>query len=71
MTDEKLAQFGRDARYMCSPYANVGKPPREEFVIQLREAREEWRRRFPKLPISESERAGPTTGNSTIKATMP
>jgi hypothetical protein len=33
---------------MCSPYANLGKPPLEAFVIQLREARAEWRRLHPK-----------------------
>jgi hypothetical protein len=32
----------------------MGKPPREEFVAQLREARAEWQKRFPKLPLSES-----------------
>jgi hypothetical protein len=45
MSDEKLLQFGRDARYMCSPRANLGQPPREAFVIQLKEAKLEWRRR--------------------------
>jgi hypothetical protein len=35
-------------RYMCTPYANLGKPPLEAFAIQLREARAEWRRRHPK-----------------------
>jgi len=39
MTDTELLLFGKDNRYMCSPYANVGKPPLEAFVIQLREAR--------------------------------
>jgi hypothetical protein len=48
MTDAELLRFGKDNRYMCSPYANLGKPPLEAFVIQLREARAEWRRRRPK-----------------------
>ena len=48
MTDAELLRFGKDNRYMCSPYANMGKPPLEAFVIQLREARAEWRRRHPK-----------------------
>jgi hypothetical protein len=43
MNDEELLAFGKSARYMCSPMANLGKPPRELFVIQLREARAEWR----------------------------
>ena len=45
MNDKALARFGRAAAYMCSPEANMGKPPRDVFVVQLREAREEWRRR--------------------------
>ena len=42
MTDAELLRFGQDNRYMCSPYANLGKPPLEAVVIQLREARAEW-----------------------------
>jgi hypothetical protein len=45
MTDAELIAFGKAARYMCSPAANLGQPPREPFVIQLREARPEWKRR--------------------------
>jgi hypothetical protein len=47
MSDEQLRPFGRAARFMCSPAANRGKPPRECFVIQLEEAKTEWRRRNP------------------------
>jgi len=35
VTDAELLRFGKDNRYMCSPYANMGKPPLEAFVIQL------------------------------------
>ena len=45
MTEAELLRFGKAARYMCSPRANRGRPPRQEFVIQLQEARAEWRRR--------------------------
>jgi len=45
MSHAELIAFGKAARRMCSPAANMGKPPRESFVIQLREAREEWMRR--------------------------
>ena len=45
MDDTTLLSFGRSAAYMCSPWANLGNPPRDVFVVQLREAREEWRRR--------------------------
>jgi hypothetical protein len=48
MSDRELLWFGRAARYMCSPAANLGKEPRQVFVIQLREAVKEWsRRRHP------------------------
>jgi hypothetical protein len=45
MSDRELLRFGKSARYMCSPAANLGKEPREAFVIQLREAEKEWRLR--------------------------
>jgi hypothetical protein len=45
MTDSELSRFGKAAKFMCSPGANLGKPPREAFVVQLEEARAEWRRR--------------------------
>jgi hypothetical protein len=48
MSDVELIASGKAARHMCSPGANFGKPPRECFVIALRECREEWRRRHPK-----------------------
>jgi hypothetical protein len=48
MSDDELLQFGKAAKYMCSPEANMGKPPRDVFVVQLKEARLEWRRRYPK-----------------------
>ena len=45
MTDDQLQRFGAAARYMCSPEANFGKPPRQNYVIQLEEAITEWQRR--------------------------
>jgi hypothetical protein len=54
INDEELLRYGQAAKYMCSRHANMGMPPREEFVMQLREARAKWRRRFPKLPLNES-----------------
>jgi hypothetical protein len=49
MSDRDLLRFGKSARYMCSPEANLGKGPRQAFVIQLREAVQEWRRRLASL----------------------
>lgn len=45
MSDEELREFGKAARYMVSPGANMGKPPLPIFVLQLEEARTEWRKR--------------------------
>jgi len=45
MTDDQLRAFGKAARYMTSPKANMGKAPLPTFVLQLEEARAEWRRR--------------------------
>jgi hypothetical protein len=47
MSDAELLRFGKAANFMCSPKANLHRPPREAFVIQLREARDEYRRRNP------------------------
>jgi hypothetical protein len=45
MSDEELRKFGKAARYMVSPTANMGKPPLPTFVLQLEETRAEWKRR--------------------------
>jgi hypothetical protein len=45
MSDEELRKFGKAARYMVSPTANMSRPPLPAFVLQLEEARAEWRRR--------------------------
>jgi hypothetical protein len=45
MDDEALKRHGEAAAFLCAPAANHGKPPRETFVIQLEEARAEWKRR--------------------------
>jgi hypothetical protein len=48
MDDRMLKQWGKSAARMCSPAVNLGAAPRPEFVLQLEEARAEWRRRHPK-----------------------
>jgi hypothetical protein len=48
MPDEELIRECKAGRYLCSPMANFGKPPRKVFVIQLEEVKAEWRRRHPK-----------------------
>jgi hypothetical protein len=47
MSDDELLRFGKAAREMSRPESNLGKPS-DVYVTQLREAREEWRRRHPK-----------------------
>jgi hypothetical protein len=54
MTDEELREFGKAARYMVSPTANMGKPPLPAFVLQLEEARAEWRRRHKGPELSSA-----------------
>jgi hypothetical protein len=46
MTDEELIREGKAGRFLCSPMANFGKPPRKVFVVQLEEVKAEWRRRL-------------------------
>lgn len=48
MSDADLLEFGEAAKYMCSPDAYFGQSPRQAFVIQLEEARAEYRRRQAK-----------------------
>jgi hypothetical protein len=51
MNDQELLRYGRAAKSMCSPDAYFGQPPRQAFLIQLDEARKEWRRRNPELSL--------------------
>jgi hypothetical protein len=45
LSDKDLLRYGRAARYMVSPAANYGKPPRKVFQVQLDECRAERKRR--------------------------
>jgi hypothetical protein len=54
MSDVELLRFGRAAKSMSSPDAYFGQQPRKVFVIQLEEARKEWQKRFPELPLNPS-----------------
>jgi hypothetical protein len=44
MDDKALLRFGKSAAYMASPAAYWNEPPRQVFLLQLEEARTEWRR---------------------------
>jgi hypothetical protein len=54
-----LKGSGKAAAYICTPEANLGHPPREASLIQLREARAESRRRksVTRLAIEGNGRA--------------
>ena len=45
MSDAELRTFGQAVQHMVSPKANPDQAPPEVFVIQLDEARKEWKRR--------------------------
>jgi hypothetical protein len=47
LSDKDLLRYGRATRYMTTPQATQGKPPRQVFLVQLEECRAEWKRRFP------------------------
>lgn len=50
MSDQELLRFGTAAKVECS---NNSDPPRE-VLLQLEEARVEWKRRMPDLPLNSS-----------------
>ena len=54
MSDEELLRFGMLAKYMCSQGETLDKEKMEAFTLQLDEARKEWKKRFPKLPLSST-----------------
>ncbi len=45
LSDRELLRFGRAAEHMCSPKANRGSESLALIELQLREARDEYRRR--------------------------
>jgi hypothetical protein len=52
MSDTELLRFGIVAKHMCSEKAGLETARRQIFASQLAEAREEWNRRFPSLPLA-------------------
>jgi hypothetical protein len=77
MTDSELLRFGMVAKYRCAQEASAGDEKQEAFASQLNEARKEWNRRFPRLPLSatfeieEAERSGAGTAQSAQSNSMP
>jgi hypothetical protein len=54
MSDEELLRYGAVCKSMCSPETNLDKPSLDTWTGQLQEARAEWLKRHPELPLSES-----------------
>jgi len=54
MSDQELLRFGQAAKSIRSPDAYFGQSPRQVFIVQLEEARAEWKRRNPGLPLRDS-----------------
>lgn len=58
MTDEKLVQTGKAARYMCDPVNSADRRTvRDVYRIQLQECRAEWKRRHPRVEAEALENA--------------
>jgi hypothetical protein len=54
MSSAELLRFGMRAKFNCSPEANPNDPRMKALMAQLAEARVEWNRRHPKLPLRDS-----------------
>jgi hypothetical protein len=54
MSDEELLRYGAICKSMRRPETNLDKPSLDAWTVQLQEARVEWRKRHPELPLSES-----------------
>jgi hypothetical protein len=54
MSDPELLLFGVTTKCQCSWETEPDHPPPENILVQLSEARKEWKRRNPSLPLSDS-----------------
>ncbi|HEY1423919.1 MAG TPA: hypothetical protein VGF20_10730 [Candidatus Acidoferrum sp.] len=54
MADCELLRFGQSARLTIGASAELGEQSPPELIAGLTEARIEWKKRFPKLPLSDS-----------------
>jgi len=54
MSDPELLLFGVTTKCQCSWETESDHPPPENILVQLSEARKEWKRRNPRLPLSDS-----------------
>ena len=54
MSNPELLLFGVTTKCHCSSEARPNHTPQAAILVQLNEARKEWKRRNPSLPLSES-----------------
>jgi hypothetical protein len=54
MSNSDLLLFGVTAKYVSSRSTDSGQTSRDAVPVELVEARAEWKRRFPRLPLSIS-----------------
>jgi hypothetical protein len=54
MSNAELLMFGVTTKCLCSLETSPDQSPPGGVLVQLREAREEWKKRNPSLPLSES-----------------
>jgi hypothetical protein len=54
MSDAELLRFGVITKFRCSHHSNTGGPSIEALLTNLENARAEWNRRHPDLPLCNS-----------------
>jgi hypothetical protein len=54
MSNPELLLFGVATKYQCSREPESGYAPPEDVLVQLAEARKEWTKRNPRLPLRDS-----------------
>jgi hypothetical protein len=54
MSSSELLRFGVSAKFRCSQESTPNDPERTGLAAQLNEARFEWNRRHPDLPLRDS-----------------
>lgn len=54
MSSSELLRFGMRAKLRCSEGADSNGPGLAQLAAQLNEARSEWNRRHPDLPLRDS-----------------
>jgi hypothetical protein len=54
MSDAQLLRFGVAAKFRCSQLSGAADPGFEALLSDLKDARAEWNRRHPDLPLCNS-----------------